>query len=38
MMSSEQAYLDQYDASRYASPIVTVDSVLFTLCRGSCAC
>ncbi len=34
MMSSEQAYLDQYDASRYASPIVTVDSVLFTLWQG----
>lgn len=31
MMSSEQEYLAQYDASRYAAPIVTVDSVLFTL-------
>lgn len=30
-MSSEHEYLAQYDASRYASPIVTVDSVLFTL-------
>jgi len=30
-MLSEQEYLAQYDASRYASPIVTVDSVLFSL-------
>ena len=30
-MLSEQDYLAQYDASRYASPIVTVDSVLFSL-------
>lgn len=30
-MSSEKEYLAQYDASRYAAPIVTVDSVLFTL-------
>lgn len=30
-MSSEHEYLAHYDASRYPSPIVTVDSVLFTL-------
>ena len=30
-MSSEHEYLAQYDASRYPSPIVTVDSVLFSL-------
>lgn len=30
-MSSESEYLADYDASRYPSPIVTVDSVLFTL-------
>ena len=30
-MSSEKEYLAQYDATRYAAPIVTVDSVLFTL-------
>lgn len=33
-MSSEQEYLAQYDASRYPAPIVTVDSVLFTLWQG----
>ncbi len=30
-MSSEESYLANYDASRYPTPIVTVDSVLFTL-------
>lgn len=30
-MSSEHEYLAHYDASSYPSPIVTVDSVLFTL-------
>jgi len=30
-MSLEHEYLAHYDASRYPSPIVTVDSVLFTL-------
>ncbi|WP_226572391.1 NUDIX hydrolase [Mangrovibacter yixingensis] len=30
-MESEEQYLDNYDASRFPSPIVTVDSVLFTL-------
>lgn len=30
-MKSEAEYLDAYDASRFPSPLVTVDSVLFTL-------
>lgn len=30
-MTSEAEYLDAYDASRFPSPLVTVDSVLFTL-------
>ena len=30
-MISEAEYLDSYDASRFPSPLVTVDSVLFTL-------
>ncbi|MEY8712855.1 NUDIX hydrolase [Mangrovibacter phragmitis] len=30
-MESEEQYLKNYDASRFPSPIVTVDSVLFTL-------
>lgn len=30
-MKTEQQYLAEYDASRYPAPIVTVDSVLFTL-------
>nr|WP_318383337.1 NUDIX domain-containing protein [uncultured Enterobacter sp.] len=30
-MTTEAEYLKKYDASRYASPLVTVDSVLFTL-------
>ncbi|MDN8601059.1 NUDIX domain-containing protein [Citrobacter sp. S2-9] len=30
-MTTEADYLNQYDASRFPSPLVTVDSVLFTL-------
>jgi len=30
-MNTEADYLNQYDASRFPSPLVTVDSVLFTL-------
>ncbi|TDN52636.1 ADP-ribose pyrophosphatase YjhB (NUDIX family) [Buttiauxella sp. JUb87] len=31
VMRSEERYLKDYDASRFASPIVTVDNVLFSL-------
>lgn len=30
-MTTEADYLNQYDASRFPSPLVTVDSALFTL-------
>ncbi|MEB6337260.1 NUDIX hydrolase [Serratia rhizosphaerae] len=33
-MSTETDYLQHYDASRFPSPIVTVDSVLFTVHQG----
>ena len=30
-MTTDAEYLSQYDASRFPSPLVTVDSVLFSL-------
>ena len=36
-MTNDAEYLSQYDASRFPSPLVTVDSVLFTLHEGRCA-
>ena len=34
-MTTDAEYLSQYDASRFPSPLVTVDSVLFTLHEGA---
>jgi ADP-ribose pyrophosphatase YjhB (NUDIX family) len=34
-MTNDAEYLSQYDASRFPSPLVTVDSVLFTLHEGA---
>lgn len=34
-MTTDADYLNHYDASRFPSPLVTVDSVLFTLHQGA---